>query len=201
MADTQRTRATILTLFADNVTGQIGAQDLRDFVVTVMESEFINSGDFWKDPYPAYLTTDKSTRGYHDHSQTMHADHSASFGMPMTFNGSGVWLPADLSRSAINPVLGIAADSYASGATNVKVLRRGIIFDSGWSRLSGQAGRPIYLQSASAVTSGDWSVTVGTSDSTLGILGYVELSDTKTTDSVYKWRFDYTIGFWGITGV
>ena len=36
MADTQRTRAAILNLFGDNVTGQISAQDLRDYVVTIM---------------------------------------------------------------------------------------------------------------------------------------------------------------------
>ena len=46
MADVQRTRAAILALMADNVTGQISAQDLRDFIVTVMESEFVNPGDF-----------------------------------------------------------------------------------------------------------------------------------------------------------
>ena len=48
MADTQRNRSAILTLFADNVTGQISPQDLRDFVVTVMEAEFAYTGDFWK---------------------------------------------------------------------------------------------------------------------------------------------------------
>jgi len=47
MSDTQRSRAAILSLLADNATGQISAQDLRDFVVTVMEEEFVNSGDFW----------------------------------------------------------------------------------------------------------------------------------------------------------
>ena len=36
MADTQRTRAAILALFADNVTGQTSVQDLRDYVVTIM---------------------------------------------------------------------------------------------------------------------------------------------------------------------
>ena len=36
MADTRRTRAEILALFADNSIGSISAQDLRDFVVTIM---------------------------------------------------------------------------------------------------------------------------------------------------------------------
>jgi hypothetical protein len=35
MADTQRTVAALLTLFADNTSGEISAQDLRDFVVSV----------------------------------------------------------------------------------------------------------------------------------------------------------------------
>ena len=50
MADTGRSRAQILSLFSDNVTGQISAQDLRDWVVTVMEEEFANFGDFWAKP-------------------------------------------------------------------------------------------------------------------------------------------------------
>ena len=36
MADTRRTRASILALFADNITGDISPQDLRDFVVTAL---------------------------------------------------------------------------------------------------------------------------------------------------------------------
>ncbi len=63
MADTQRTRAAILSLFADNVTGQISCQDLRDFQVTVMESEFANPGDFWAKPQAKYSLTDKTARG------------------------------------------------------------------------------------------------------------------------------------------
>ena len=36
MADTVRTRASILALFADNTTGDISPQDLRDFVLSTM---------------------------------------------------------------------------------------------------------------------------------------------------------------------
>lgn len=36
MADTRRTKAAILTLFADNTTGLVSPQDLRDFVVTAL---------------------------------------------------------------------------------------------------------------------------------------------------------------------
>ena len=41
MADTKRTLSEVLALFPDNVTAQISAQDLRDFVVSV----FFNSID------------------------------------------------------------------------------------------------------------------------------------------------------------
>ncbi len=200
MADTQRTRAAILALFADNVTGQISAQDLRDFVVTVMQSEFVNSGDFWRGPTVGNITTDKTTRGWHDYSQVLHSDYSASFGMPLAYDAqSGCWFPADLSNSAANPARGIAADSYASNNTSIIVLRKGLIYDSGLSRLSGYVGKPVFLQSAATVNSGSIDTTPGTSDSTLGIIGYVEGS-TVTADSVYKWRFDGT-GNWAVTGV
>jgi len=201
MADTQRTRAQLLALMADNVTGQISAQDFRDFMVTVMENEFVNAGDFWNEPLHTAITTDKTTRGWHVYSQTMHSDYSASFGKPLAYNQvSGTWWPADLSNSACNPAWGIAADSYASGATDVKILRRGIIYDSGLSGLSEMVGKPVYLNSAVTSTVALFSTDVGTSDSTKGILGYVEGS-TVTTNSVYKWRFAPEMGGWAVTGV
>ena len=201
MADTQRTRAQILALLADNVTGQISAQDFRDTIVTIMETEFVNAGDFWNEPLVTNITTDKTTRGWHVYSQTMHSDYSASFGMPLAYNQtSGCWIPADLSNSAQNPAWGIPADSYASGATTMKILRKGLIYDSGLSRLSGYIGKPVFLQSAATVNSGSLDTTPGTSISTLGILGYVEGS-TTTTDSVYKWRFAPEMGGWAVTGV
>jgi hypothetical protein len=201
MADTQKTRAAILTLFADNVTGQISPQDLRDYVVTVMEPEFANPGDFWRGPEAVNLTTDKTVRGWVQYSQTMHSDYSASFGMPLAYNATSAnWWPADLSVSARNPVRGIAADSYASGATTVKVLRHGLVYDSGLSRLSGFVGKPVFLQSAATANSGSIDTVAGTSDSKLyGILGYVEGS-TTTTNSFYKWFFN-GIGPWAVTGI
>jgi hypothetical protein len=59
MADTRRTLAALLTLFANNTTGQIGAQDLRDFVVsshpahgeidiTVAAETTINTVNVWE---------------------------------------------------------------------------------------------------------------------------------------------------------
>lgn len=200
MADVQRTRAQLIALFADNVTGQISAQDLRDFLITVMESEFVNPGDFWREPNGVNLITDKTTKGWHEYSQALHSNYSASFGMPLAYlQTSGCWIPADLSRSAANPVRGIAADSYASGALDVKILRKGLIYDSGLSRLSGFIGKPVFLQSAATVNSGSIDTAVGTSDSMLGILGFVEGS-TVTTNSVYKWRFNGD-GNWAVTGI
>lgn len=200
MADTQRTRAALITLFADNVTGQISAQDLRDFLVTVMETEFVNPGDFFNGPIPGSITTDKTTRGFHIYSQTLHSDYSASFGMPLAMNGSGVWQPADLSNSSANPARAVPADSYASGATDMKLLLKGIIYDSGLSRLSGYHGKPVFLQSAATVNSASIDVTPGTSVSTVGIIGYVLGSITVTYPSIYKWHFDGT-GNWAVTGV
>lgn len=203
MADTQRTRAALLVLFADNVTGQISPQDSRDLIVTVMETpEFTYAGDFFNGPMAGGITTDKTTRGFHLYSQTLHSDYSISFGKPMAYNQvSGNWMFADLSNSAQNPVRGIAADSYASGATDVKVLVKGIVYDVGLSALSGFIGKPIFLQSAPAAsTYGSIDPTAGTSDSTKGIVGYVIGSLTVTYPSIYKWRFDGT-GNWAVCGV
>jgi hypothetical protein len=201
MADTQRTREALIALFADNVTGQISAQDLRDFLVTVMETpEFTYAGDFFNGPIVGGITTDKTTRGFHLYDQTLHSDYSASFGMPLAYNAiSAVWQPADLSNSAVNPARGIPADSYASGATDMKILVKGLIYDSGLSRLSGFVGKPIFLQSAATVNSASIDTTPGTSDSAKGIIGYV-VGSTVTANSFYKWHFD-GIGNWPVTGV
>lgn len=47
MTDTQRSRVTLQSLFADNSTGEISPQDLRDFVASVKlyaENQFIPTG-------------------------------------------------------------------------------------------------------------------------------------------------------------
>lgn len=166
MADTQRSRAEILVLFADNVTGAISAQDLRDWVVTMMETDFQFAGDFWVEPKPAFTTTDKTGRGWIDYSQV--AGSALSFGDALHYYGlSGVWRPAYANTSARNPCLGIALNSYASNATDVQVLRRGLLYDSSFSGTwSGQCGKPIYLASASV---GEYSYTPPTT-SVCGII-------------------------------
>jgi len=204
MAETQRTRAAILALFGDNVTGQVSCQDARDMIITIMETpEFTYPGDFFNEPIAGGITTDETTRGFHLYSQTMHSDYSISFGGPMAYNQvSGNWMHADLSNSAQNPCRGIAADSYASGATDVKVLIKGIVYDKNLTRLSGFIGKPVYLQSAAAASEfGSIDVVCGDSDSWAGgVLGYVIGSITVTYPSIYKWRFDGT-GNWAVTGV
>lgn len=43
MADTKRTLSAITTLFADNTTGDISAQDMRDFLVSAHGSRTVNA--------------------------------------------------------------------------------------------------------------------------------------------------------------
>jgi hypothetical protein len=170
MADTQRTRAALQTLLADNVTGDISPQDLRDFLVTVMQPEFVNANDFWCEPLPDQMDTDLTTRGWHLYSQEVAPDMSLSFGKVYALNTSNVWSTANPSEISMNATLGAAADSYASGATTAKMLRRGIIYNSRSShvdRISENIGLPLYLMSLASVgyysiTNNDFSRIVGT---------------------------------------
>ena len=166
MADVQRTRAALIALFADNVTGQISAQDLRDFLVTVMNSEFANEVDFWAEPAPEYATTDKTGRGWIVYSQT--AGEALSAMAAVYKNTSGVWKMAGVSDAAERPALGIVLNTYASNDASVQVLRRGLAVNSDWSaRWDGSIGRPVYLMSAGS--NGSMSVTVPTLKQILGI--------------------------------
>jgi hypothetical protein len=150
MAETQRTRAQLLANFADNVTGQISPEDLRDFLVTVMETEFVNPGDFFNRPLPDEITTDKTTRGWHIYSQVMLS--ACSFGNVLFLTESNTWGTGDVADSARNPIQAVATDSYAAAESQAKLLR-------------GFIGRPVYLQSA---LNGSISVTIGTSVLELG---------------------------------
>lgn len=189
--DTQRTKAALLTLLADNVTGQISAQDVRDFLVTVMESEFLNPGDFFKDVEARYTTTDKTVRGWKQYSQLV--DSACSFGNVMVMTASGSWRPAIVNDSTLNGgVMGVAANSYAAAEPQATILRRGIVYNSALSaRFSDFIGRPLYLQSALA---GSMSVTIGTSAQ---IVGTIEPDDIGGLTSS-KWRFDPE---WSVKGV
>ena len=189
MADVQRTRAAILALIADSITGNISAQDLRDFIVTVMEADFVNPGDFWAQPKPAFMTNDKTIKGWIDYSQIILSD--ISFGR-IAYLGASGWAPASLLTSGQNQVLGVAGNSYIAGESQAQILRRGLIYDSTLSaRFSGQIGKLIYLQSGSAY--GSISVQLQTS---VKVVGFVELSALGDVTSG-KWRFESE---WSVKG-
>lgn len=193
MADTQRTRSAILTLFADNVTGQVSAQDIRDFIVTVMQEEFVNENDYWCEPQPDNADTDLTTRGYHMYSQLAPTDMSISFGKVYCLTSTNQWSTANASLIVNNYFLGVAADSYASGATTVKMLIRGIVYQSTLAdRLTGQIGRPIYLLSTAA---GSISITDDAAESRY--VGVVLPAGVGSVQTKGKWYFNPT---WAATG-
>jgi hypothetical protein len=190
MADVQRTRAQILTLFADNVTGQISPQDLRDYVVTLMEPEFAYAGDFWKQPGVRETTTDATVRGWKDYSQVMNS--ACSFTNILKMDSDGGWVRADVADSDLTGIIGLAADSYASDASDAVILRKGMVYNSVWSALfSGFIGRPLYLDSGVP-----GSISTGITTNSQLIVGWVEASDDAGV-AVGKFRFDPE---WAIRG-
>lgn len=193
MADTQRTRAQLVALFADNVTGQISAQDLRDFLVTVMEAEFANPGDFWKQPDYQQMTSD-TVRGWIEYSQLI--SEAVSFGNVLTRGASGQWvLASGVIGSAVSDkplTLGVACDSYAI-STFGNVLRRGLVYQSAFSAsFADRIGWPVYLESDVV-----GSITLNSQTSCL-VLGFVEPEQSTCLENdTNVWRFDPSYG-WGI---
>lgn len=184
MADTQRTRAAILALMADNTTGQISAQDLRDFVVTIMELEFAYAGDFWAQPAAANLTAE-GVRGWMEYSQVM--DSAVSFGEVIYKTVSGTWKRADCADSDENFVLALAAADIASDGSGT-ILRKGLIYKSALSGIcSDYIGRPIYLDSG---VPGSFAGPASTPTSAK-IVGQIEDDDSVVI------RFDPE---WSVTG-
>lgn len=185
MADTQRTRAALLALFADNVTGQCSAQDFRDFAVTVMESEFANPGDFWAKPQAKYITTDKTAKGFKMYSQYMTSAVSFMNVLCMD-NSTGYWMLADLADSTLNRgMLGLAMDSYAAGYSTGTVLIEGIVYDSSFSTVfSRKIGYPVYLDSGVP-----GSISVGETTLSVRVIGHVMPSDDGGS-AIGKWYFD-----------
>lgn len=193
MADTQRTRAAILSLLADNVTGQISAQDLRDVIVSIMESEFANPGDFWAKPQPKFTLTDKTARGAKMYSQYF---ASAVSWMNVVYldNSNGQWMLADVAASAKNRgMLGLAMDSYAAGYSTGTVLLEGVVYDSSFSTVfSRKIGRPVVLDSGVP-----GSISVGETTYSLRVLGFVMPSDGSDS-AIGKWYFKPE---WAVRGV
>jgi len=184
MADTQRTRAAILSLFADNVTGQISAQDLRDFVVTLMESEFVNPGDFFTKPQAKYITTDKSAKGWIMYSQYVGSD--CSF-MNIMFQeaSTGYWMRADVADSGKTGFLGLAMNSYTSDTSTAQILIEGIVYDSSFSEVFSELiGRPVYLDSGVP-----GSISVGMTDNSVLVVGWIMASDNHGGSAIGKWYF------------
>lgn len=191
MADTQRTRAEILALFADNIIGAVSAQDLRDFVVSLMEAEFKYAGDFWTRPQVGNQN-DKTVRGWVKYSQEIVSAISFGRVVRLLSTGSG-WVPADASTAPYGRgVLAVAADSYAAGESQARLLMEGLVYDSALSaRFSGNIGNYLYLQSG---TTGSLSITPATGS--VHVIGYVEPSAFGQPTSGH-WRFAPT---WGIVG-
>jgi len=182
MADTQRTRAALLSLFADNVTGQISAQDFRDFQVTVMETEFANPGDFWAMPSTRGTLTDKTARGAKLYSQIIGSD--CSWMNIMYLNTSNTWMRADVNDSTMNGMLGIAMDSYTAATSTGIILLWGMVYDSSFSTVfSGKVGRPIYLDSGVP-----GSISAGVTTNSQKIIGWIMGSEGGES-AIGKWLF------------
>lgn len=184
MADTQRSRAQILVLFADNSTGNISPQDLRDWVVTVMEEEFVNAGDFWSQPQARYTTTDGTGRGWKLYSQYMRS--ACSFANVLRQDASGAGWGAYDAVEFSNCVLGLAMDSYAANESQAIILLRGCVYRSAWSTtFSRMIGKAIYAASGAS-----GSITM-TATSYVKVLGFVMPSTHSHLDSaIGKFYFD-----------
>ena len=185
MADTQRTRAQILALFADNVTGQVSTQDLRDFVVTIMEEEFANGGDFWAQPQPKFTLTDKAARGNIIYSQYI---GSAVSWMNVLYvdPSTGYWMRADVADSTkTGGMLGLAMDSYASDVSTAEILLEGEVYDSSFSTIFSELiGRPVFLDSGVP-----GSISAGITGNSVLVVGYITGSDDHGGSAIGKWYF------------
>jgi len=182
MADTVRSRSDLITLLATNVTGAISAQDVRDYLVSIMPAEAAYANDFWARPLgmetsehtAAGAVTDSMARGWIQHSQQV--EDANSFGDVVYLTPSGTWTLLDIQEGSaiLKKVIGINLQSGAAVASG-RVLRAGMFRDDAMSvRMLGQVGCPIYIDSNA---SGQMSVTGGNALSDWRI-GYVELWDS-----------------------
>ena len=195
MADTQRTRAAILALFADNVTGQVSCQDARDMIVTIMEQEFVNPGDFWRQPDAQFLTAE-GVKGWIEYSQLI--SEAVSFGNILERGASGQWvLASGVIGSVVSDkplTLGVAAADYVA-STFGNVLRKGLVYHSAFSAsFDGRIGWAVYLCSTAA-EGAPGSLTTDSMTS-MFLLGFVEPEQSTGTEvDTNIWRFDPG---WGI---
>lgn len=192
MADTQRTRAAILALFADNVTGQISAQDARDMIVTIMEAEFANPGDFWKQPSPRNISADRTAAGWIDYSQQVNS--TCSYGNIMQMDNSGAWELASFNgTSGSIAVVGVALESYTQGTSVAQILRRGLYVHSLMSAAwTGSLGKLWVLLSGTA-----GSMTRVLDQSETVVLGWAEPMQSGNMSACNIFRFEPD---WGVIG-
>jgi hypothetical protein len=194
MADTQRSRSQLIALLADNVTGQISEQDVRDLLVTLMEVEFANPGDFWAQPRPINTTTDKSARGWMIYSQTV--SEACSFMNVLALGPSGAWLLGDAALSARSRELAMAMDSYVAGYSQATLLKRGVVYHSAFSATwSGNIGKFLYLMSG---VQGSISYTI-TANSVRVVGLILPASDMSTVVASGKFFFD-PYNSWAVAG-
>ena len=183
MAQAQKARAALLALFPDNVTGQISAQDFRDFLVTIMNEEFAFEGDFWAQPAAAQLTAE-GIRGWIIYSQP--ADSDFSFGEIGYLTVSNTWKRANVSDSTENCLLALAGSEISAGNSGI-FLRRGLVFKSAYSgAFSGFAGLPIYLESGSP---GSIAGPNSTQPTAVKVIGVIEDDDK----AVFRFEPDWSV--------
>lgn len=182
MADTQRTRAELLAVYADNVTGQISAQDGRDLIVTMMNAEFAYVGDFWAEPDNANLTAE-GVRGWMIYSQAM--DSVMTYGIVVYQTPSGTWKQANCADSDMNVLLAMTASAIASGDSGI-LLRKGLIFKSVYSGIfSGYIGRPVFLDSG-VIGSIAGPASTPTSVKTIGVI-------EDDTNGIFRFDPDWSV--------
>lgn len=198
MSDTQRTRAQLLTYLADNVTGAITPQVMRDMLVTLMEPEFFSPGDAFAGPNGHYTPTDQTMRGWKRHSQIMNS--ACSLGNIVCMDSDGGWRLAQPGNSDATGIFGIACGTYASGATNADIMMPGgIVNMSAFSAtFSGYIGKPLYLAVNGSITVSilrSIGSAASVTDSGAVLIGWVEGSDTGSK-AIGKFRFMPT---WAVT--
>jgi hypothetical protein len=167
------------------VTGQISAQDVRDFLVTVMEAEFANPGDFWKNPSPREISTDRTGKGWIDYSQQIAS--TCSFGTIMQMDDSGAWIKASFNgNSLLITTLGVALESYLSETSIGQILRRGLYVHSKASTMwTGSMGKPFVVLSG---TAGSMTRTLDQSETV--VLGWPEPMHSANASTGHIFRFE-----------
>lgn len=188
MADTIRSLTSLLSLLADNVTGQISANDLRDVLVSVLAEDNEMAGDFWNTPQAKYHYTDKTAYGNTLHSQFVY--EACSFGNVMHMDQStGGWVLADAADSALQGLLGLAMDSYAANESQADILLEGLVCNSNFSTtFSREIGSPVCLD-----RTGDGSIII---ISVTSIASYIRLGAVTISTPMSVTSADSTSSFW-----